>query len=184
MKILGVDPSIKSTGLYMDDDGVGGRYGLITHSPTKTIQKLPIELYIYKHSSATKLSGREKEVAKTENVACIIDLFSTILDLWSPDMVYIEAIAFSASGTIDQLAGINYAMRLECVRRGIPVHAINPTTLKHVVTGNGRATKEELTDLWRKCTDIEWKGKVDDLVDAFWLSQFGRKEVFNATQIS
>ena len=54
----------------------------------------------------------------------------------------IEAIAFSANGSIDQLAGVNYAMRLAALGRGIEVRVINPTTLKLKVTGNGRATKD------------------------------------------
>ena len=44
---------------------------------------------------------------------------------------------------------------------------INPTTLKLKVTGNGRATKDDMIALWRDATGLDWTGKIDDIVDAY-----------------
>lgn len=165
-RVLGVDPSIRSTGIY-----TGDKYILLTDHATKTLKSLPIDIREFDRESGKGLTGEDKEAVKTANVYSIINLFEQVLEEVKPDIMAIEAIAFSANGSIDQLAGVNYAMRLAALRRGIEVRVINPTTLKLKVTGNGRATKDDMIALWRDATGLDWTGKIDDIVDAYWLHE-------------
>lgn len=175
MKVIGIDPSMRSTGIYCD-----GKYILIASNPTKKLIKSQNEfliVYQYEAESVKDKTSIEKEVAKTKNIKSILDIIKTILIKEKPAQVNIEAIAMGASGRIDELAGLNYGIRLLCLELNIPFLAIPPTTNKLKFTGNGHATKEMMIEAWKMCDKNAQKllniGKgLDDLADAYALSVF------------
>ncbi len=95
--------------------------------------------------------------------------------LYKPDYVVIEAPAFNATGRVADLAGLNHAIRLECIKMEIPFYPISPTTVKMHTVGNGQATKEMMIQTWLELfpdyKPLE-KMKIDDLADAWALSIF------------
>jgi|GEM_PF-6378158 len=121
-RVLGVDPSIRSTGIY-----TGDKYILLTDHATKALKSLPIDIREFDRESGKGFAGEDKEAVKTSNVFSIINLFEQVLDEVKPDIMAIEAIAFSAKGSIDQLAGVNYAMRLAGLAGGIEGPGGHPT---------------------------------------------------------
>ncbi len=66
------------------------------------------------------------------------------IDRFSPDKVGVEA-AFGKDKFLNLFfARISTVILLEAIRREIPTYLVHPSTLKKQVTGNGRATKEEV----------------------------------------
>lgn len=178
--VMGVDPSMRSTGIYVSD-GSFHHYHLICSQTTKKVRSFShsdFSLHIYEPRAIKGLDAIGKEEAKTYNVSCVIGVFDELLDIYKPCRVMIEAIAMSAMGRIDELAGLNYAMRLSCVRRNISVYAIAPTSNKMVFAGNGQATKEMMVASWSACegeSNIykDWLGKhVEDMADAYALYHY------------
>lgn len=169
--VMGLDPSIRSTGICIWD-GEKHIYKLITSKATKKLQSIfPCNMVIHKDQKG--LTGMEKELIKTYNVEQVLYEVFDILDEFKPEVLVMEGIAFGASGTIDQLAGLNYAIRFEARKRGIQVLIIPPTSLKHHTTGHGQSTKEVMIHLWHTLDPSMKAIKVDDLADAFHLCEYG-----------
>ena len=108
--------------------------------------------------------------------------------------VNIESIALSASGTIDQLSGLNYGIRYLLLKKYglLPENLglITPTTLKKNSVGSGKAEKEVMVSSFKilfrdknnknknnkkLLEDLEYfennlKWSMDDLADAYFLA--------------
>ena len=175
--VMGIDPSLNSTGICINQDGQY-KYKLLATKPTKKFVKatenIPsVDIIILNKEPNVK--GVEGEINKTRNVAYIIHYVNFFLDLYRPDYVTIEAPAFSASGRVADLAGLNYAIRLACYDRHIPCYPIAPTSVKMQAVGNGHATKEMMIETWLhlfpEYESIK-KEKIDDLADAWALCEY------------
>ena len=105
--------------------------------------------------------------------------------------VNIESIALSATGTIDQLSGLNYGIRYLLLKKYglLPENLglITPTTLKKNSVGSGKAEKEVMVSSFKilfrdnnknnkkLLEDLEYfennlKWSIDDLADAYFLA--------------
>lgn len=172
MIIMGVDPSLRSTGIAIRD-GSDVKYHIICSKMTRKMAALDLpflEIHTYEPSII-----EDKECRKMADVNSVIDIFEHIL--WSNriDVLYIESIAMSANGRIDQLAFINGCMRRACYARGVPCYAISPSTNKKNFTGNGHATKDDMIKYWKMADDrFDINIKLDDLADAYALACFGK----------
>jgi crossover junction endodeoxyribonuclease RuvC len=66
------------------------------------------------------------------------------IERFSPDRIGVES-AFGKDKFLNLFfARISTVILLEAIRSEIPTYLVHPSTLKKIVTGNGRATKEEV----------------------------------------
>lgn len=186
MTVIGVDPSMNSTGICIDEDGNHIYYLLATHPTKKAIEATRNDdtlclVQIRKETSPTGTKSKRKSVFAaintTANIAYMTDAIDDIIRCHQPDYVVIEAPAFAAKGRVSDLSGLNHAIRLACLRADIPCYPIAPTTVKAATVGNGHATKDMVIATWSVLEPKakEWidKGiKVDDLADAWALASF------------
>lgn len=182
--LIGIDPSMRSTGICIWT-GEEHKYYLIAAKPTKKLLKFKhqnLKVIPYNPVEVKNKTAIGKENAKTDNVATVCHLIEKILYIYKPSRVTVEAIAYGANGRIDELAGLNYCIRLIAKKLDIPVYAVSPTTNKMEFTGNGQATKEMMVTSWQACDpravelcDIG-KGP-DDLADAYALCHFPKDKL-------
>lgn len=223
---IGIDLSIHSTGIYIYKEKNGkpnpnsGHFFLILSSEkhsTKTVNmwksfyvdicknnKFPITIFFYDYASTKDFPNDTKEQLKSRNVISIYDIiekeiFRRVIDKKNSYNVYIkmEAIAMSGSGTIDQLAGLNYMVRTGAHKYfGIPIDNIilvPPTALKKDSVGCGKADKQIMVDNFKLVFEVDaennkeskrvvemikilnntLKWDIDDLADAYYLSRYG-----------
>lgn len=176
--ILGIDPSLRSTGICIKKDDLTEYHLITTHITKKLENNCPdwLHIHLYEPVKGTRdWTSVEKECIKTADVRSIIVIFEDILkSYYSIDYAVIEAIAMAASGRIDELAMINGAMRMACMNAGIPIYAVPPTTNKMIFSGNGQADKDIMIACWKALEKKSQylQGKIDDLADAYSLACF------------
>lgn len=175
--IIGIDPSMNSTGICINDGGVY-KYILLSTKPTKKMLRAVDELKnlrIIPIQKEPNERGVQGAINQTKNISYIIDKISTLLTIYRPHHVTLEAPAFNATGRIADLSGLNHAIRLECLKRDIPFFPLTPTSVKMQTTGNGAATKEMMIETWLQLFP-EYKClqgmKIDDLADAWAMCEF------------
>ena len=182
--IVGIDPSMRSTGICIWD-GYEHKYCLVAANPTKKLQKFShrnLKVIGYTPTPVKDRTSIGKEWAKTDNVESVVSVIEKILLIYKPERVVVEAIAYGASGRIDELAGLNYAIRLVARKLGIPVYAVTPTSNKMHFAGNGQATKDIMVASWKACDPVAQalcdigKGP-DDLADAYALCHYPEQEL-------
>lgn len=177
MTVIGIDPSMNSTGICINKDGIY-KYVLLSTRPTKkmlsAVEGLE-NLRIVQVDKEPSASGVEGAINQTINIAHILKYVEFFLDMNKPKYVVIEAPAFNASGRVADLAGLNHAIRLACLQRNIKFYPLPPTTVKAATVGNGQATKEMMIQTWLKLFpeySLLESMKVDDLADAWALCNF------------
>lgn len=182
MTIMGIDPSMRSTGICVWN-GTSNRYFLIVAHPTKKLLRYKHEalgILPYDPHPVTGLSSIGKEQAISHNIKSVTDICSTLMKQYRPDLIVIESCAFGAAGRVADLSGLNHCIRYVAACEGIPIYAVPPTTNKLEFTGNGQATKEMMCDSWMVCDrnipHSDWSqalGKsIFDIADAYSLCHF------------
>lgn len=213
---IGIDLSIHSTGICILEKGksIPSFYLILSD---KKYSKTSVEKYhnnfknkrlgnnikviFYEYSRPSKES-LGKEVSKSLNVSNILDIIdqNVLRPIFNNKSnkkekvikVNIEAIAMSASGTIDQLAGLNYGIRYLLLKKyNLPIEnlgLISPTTLKKNSVGSGKAEKDIMVSSFKllfknnenknknfikslEYIEKQLKWSIDDLVDAYFLAQ-------------
>ena len=191
MKTIGIDLSIQSTGICEN----GTKFHLIVSDnlySKKTIESLKnttfkhFKFYFYEHSHIKD----QKEFNKSLNTYHIYKYLETIFkSIHKDSQVYMEGIAMGATGTMDQLSGINYLTRILLFNRGLPfdnLHIISPTTLKKHSVGKGDVDKSVMIEafisiishlknktLYKEIQLLQsLKVKIDDIADSYFLSQY------------
>lgn len=217
MKItIGIDLSIHSTGICVIKEEKEGKsipsFFLILSDqkyPKTSVEKFHkysfnskcIKVIFYEYSNPSK---QNKEISKSLNVSNILDIIDqNIFKLIFKRNgkrgkieninVNIESIALSASGTIDQLSGLNYGIRYLLLKKYglLPENLglITPTTLKKNSVGSGKAEKEVMVNSFKLLLSKDQKNKnnkkllenieyfekqlkwsIDDLADAYFLA--------------
>ena len=123
-KILGIDPSLRGTGLAILDCR-GNSYRLL-------------------HSETLKLG------TKVSSVSClgkIHELVAHLVDLWQPRHVSCEETIYVQNFKTAQIMGSARGAALSAVAiRGIPVFEYAPLRVKQAVVGFGRASKEQMSN--------------------------------------
>lgn len=177
MTVIGIDPSMNSTGICICKDGIY-KYVLLSTKPTKKMLSAAEglkNLRIVQVDKEPSAPGVEGAINQTINIAHILKYVEFFLDMNKPKYVIIEAPAFNASGRVADLAGLNHAIRLACLQRNIKFYPLPPTTVKAATVGNGQATKEMMIQTWLKLFpeySLLESMKVDDLADAWALCNF------------
>lgn len=177
MTIIGVDPSINSTGVCIKNDNNAKYYNIVSKM-TKKMQQFEspyIKILRYNKSEIKDLDYTGKEIAKTNNIYNICQIIGSIMDIHKPDKLIMEGVSYSSNGSVVDLAGLNYCIRLLAKDRNINIEIVSPTSVKKFATGNGQAEKDIMIDAWKRLdknisnvNDI----KIDDLADSYFLASF------------
>ena len=179
MVIIGIDPSINSTGICINKDNTYIYY-IIPSKMTRKMEGFEHEYVKYLPYEKQQYTGEEysdRETTKTQNFIRLVNKIQWLIDEYKPDLVIMEGISYgsvSGSALVD-LSGLNYLIRYICMKCGIPITIVSPAGLKKFVCANGHADKEVIIESWKRMdkninniTDI----KIDDLADAFFLSNY------------
>lgn len=123
MRILGVDPGINITG-----------YAIIEKNGQKTILR---EGGVIRGKSQKTLPLRILEIYQN---------LEEVFDQWKPDVMAMEEIYshYQRPKTAIIMGHVRGVIALLAAQRGIAVHDYPATTIKKILTGNGRATKDQM----------------------------------------
>jgi crossover junction endodeoxyribonuclease RuvC len=122
MRVLGVDPSLRSTG-YAVIDGNRTRQKVLEYGLIKTKTSEPIE----------------------ESLAHIANSLEKIVEHHRPDCLAIEDIYTARNNRVAlQLGHVRGVVILVCKRSGLPAAQYSATRIKETVAGYGRAGKEQI----------------------------------------
>lgn len=122
MRVLGVDPSLRSTG-YAVVDGDRNRQHVVEYGLIRTRSSEPIE----------------------QSLAQIADSLDNILRQHQPDCLAIEDIYTARNNRVAlQLGHVRGVVILVCRRSGLPAAQYSATRIKETVAGYGRAGKEQV----------------------------------------
>lgn len=180
--IIGIDPSINSTGVCVWDDAStnSNKYYIIPSKVTKKMQQFDnqwVQLLPYEKIVATNEVYSVKEQRKFENLYNICKKVGWILDTFSPSIVYMEGVSYGSVGSaaLVDLAMLNGMLRYVIGSRNIPFVIVSPTELKKFACANGQAEKDVMIDAWKRLDpniqpikDV----KIDDLADAYFLAHY------------
>ena len=145
--ILGIDPSLTSTGcVVLDASGQPKLLKAIVTKPGQFENDLDRLLYI---------KNAVVKICKTFNVmtACM------------------EGLSYGSTGSsLFQLGGLNYLLREAFHDMGIPYTIIQPKQLKKFAAGNGNANKLKMVDAVNTRWGQSLQLKHHDIADAFALA--------------
>lgn len=187
-KIIGIDPSINSTGvcvISLNNTKKNTKYYLI--QPDNYLSKKKTESfesitkkYLIRYTY-TKLSNEgsysQKEYNKSLNILSIINNLKVILKKEKPSHAYMEGVSYGSIGSaaLVDLSGLNFCIRCLLDSLKIPFTIVSPTELKKFTTGNGAAQKDEMIYCWLNCDSkmtIYSDFKIDDCADAYFLASY------------
>lgn len=179
---MGIDPSINCTGVCICGIEDNPIYILIPSKCTKKMKSFKHDrIYIeqFEKTELKDLTNEEKEFAKSRNIYNIVYIIERLVTIYKVRHVVMEGVAYNATGSVVDLAGLNYAIRMMLLRHNIDFTIITPNTVKKFAVANGGADKELMIYAWQKL-EPELKNikefKVDDLADAYFMAQWGCAE--------
>lgn len=164
MITIGLDLSINSTGICINNDGDYSYY-IITPHITKSQKQADVITYI----------EYIKTKSDSENIKSIGECIQQILYKLQVDLVVIEDISLqSHSSSIITLSLLSGYIRRILDEMEIEYITVPPTSLKKFAVGNGGVKKDVMIDSWMRLDprlkDI--KVKIDDICDAGFLSVY------------
>lgn len=181
MITIGIDPSINCTGVCVHESDTNSHiYYMIVGKTTKKMSSFQhdyVRILNYEKQDTSKGEYQDKEYNKSHNIHRICSLIETILDLFHPEFVQMEGVSYGSLGSaaLVDLAGLNFAIRMTLLRKGIRFNVLAPTSVKKFAVGNGGAEKDVLIESWKRLdrnisdiTDI----KVDDLADSYFIAHY------------
>jgi len=183
MTYIGIDPSLNSTGVCINDNGKC-KYYLIVSKMTKKMKEFKNEFIHYLPYEKADTNKKENEYAQVEfnkahNVHSICERIKKIIEQYKDCEVFMEGISYGSTGSaaLADLAGLNFAIRNILIDNGLKFTIVSPGQNKKFATGNGSAEKDLMIFSWLKIenhlkqiTEI----KIDDLADAYFLSNYYR----------
>ena len=185
--VIGIDPSINSTGVCVSE--VGGDiniYYIISSKATKKSIKYCkgidyINIIPYKKE---KTKGIEqywrREQIKTHNITLVSREIDNILKQYSNcgiiDRITMEGVSY---GSVQGAAIVDLSFLNATIRQtfsGFNYYIVSPKEVKKYAVGNGNAEKDVMVMSWkkldRKIKDIPDWLKVDDLADAYFMAHY------------
>ncbi len=144
MKILGIDPGIGITGYSIIEADKNG-YELINSGSIQT----------------------DKSSPTSKRLAEIYEDILQICNIYKPDEAAIEQLFFFKNQkTIIPVAEARGVILAALEKSGIITAEYTPLTVKQVLTGHGRATKDEVRIMVEKFIILNGNTKLDDTVDS------------------
>lgn len=146
MIIVGIDPSLTSTGICtMSEDGT-----VLESLAIKPVEKGTERLALFRHDFRLITGKCQKE----ETYA------------------FVEGYAFGAMNKREALGELGGVLRLSLYDDGIRVVVVPPTSLKKFATGKGNADKIAMAVALQKQYGLEYP--TSDQTDAYFLAELGR----------
>ena len=144
MRILGIDPGIQITG-YSILDCTGDNYKVVASGSIQT-------------DKSKGMQGRLHEIFHDVMNLC---------KMYSPDSASIEEVFFFKNQkTIIPVVQARGVILAALEEMGVKSAEYTPLVIKQVITGHGRATKDEVRDMVKRFVEINKNTKLDDTVDA------------------
>ena len=128
VRILGVDTSLRSTGLAVIE-AEGARMDFVDCRPIRNPARLTLP-------------------------ECLVNIAETLeryIDEFKPDEVAMEGIFFCKNARTSLVLGhARGVVVATCARRGLPMAEYPPARVKQAVTGTGRATKDQMQRMMQR----------------------------------
>ena len=125
MRVLGIDPGLRYTGFGCIDADAGGQAtGVVEAGVIRVPQRKPLgERLAHIHEGLTRVMAETK-----------------------PDLVVVEQVFVhrDRAQTAMQMGHARGVMLLAAAQQNIETSELSPAEIKRAVTGNGRATKEQI----------------------------------------
>lgn len=156
MKVLGVDPGLVRTGWAVVESGNGG-YRLV----------------------AAGLIAPRSDAGLAERLAEGYAAFTRVLEEQAPDVMVLEDV-FSkprhprAALLMAHMRGV---LCLAAGRRGLRLEAMTASTVKQRVTGNGRASKNQVQEMVLRLCGVSARDMRADVSDAIALAVAGLNQL-------
>lgn len=180
---IGLDLSINSTGVCVYDSVTRQTeyYIIGTKFTKKSLEYHHDNLNMIlceKRIINTKDEYHMKESIKTSNIYNIVVIIRTLIEKFKPNVATIEGVSFQSNGSVLDLCGLNYMVRMMLQECNVPnMFIVSPTQNKKFATGNGQAEKDVMISAWHKLEphmkDVPKYVKVDDISDAYFLARYG-----------
>lgn len=150
--VLGIDPGLTRCG-----------YGLITKSKSRHVT-----------FEAVGVIESKSTMELTERIQIIGEAVERLLLQHKPTQVAIEKV-FSQQNlkSVMSVAQISGVIIFLCRKENIPVTFYTPTEVKAAVTGSGRASKEQVTNMVTKILRLKQAPKPADAADALAIAITG-----------
>ena len=145
VRVLGIDPGYDRCG-----------YGLVETGQRRTLNLLA--------SGVLKTKRNEPMCRRLRSIAVGL---AEVIAIWKPDCVAVEELFFAKN--VKTGIGVAQARGVVLERSaaaGLDVSEYPPTMVKSQLTGNGRATKQQVDFMVRKLVDVGEGKKLDDELDA------------------
>ena len=181
--VIGIDPSFSSTGISIVCDNKLLKSYIVTHNKPKVKYVKIAEQYnnIFEYVHYEYMVS-DNELIKTQNIIEATKAILSIILLYKKQgyeiEVYMEGVAFSSRRTqsLVELGALNYNIRINLIKLGIPFHIITPSANKKAFTGNGAADKELMIKTFL-ILNPDYQSlvgyiKMDDIADAYAVATF------------
>ena len=190
---IGIDPSINSTGIYIqqyNDDRLIKEHTYIIKPTKLTKQEQNIHIKNFDYIIYNKLDISKNDISnshiielnKTNNMITIATNINTIVKKYKKcDNVYVilEGISYGSQKTksIFDLAGLNYLIRYFIITNtDAKLIICPPQEIKKFASGKGNSQKDILTEafliIYPQFNELK---KIDDIVDAYFMCQYAKK---------
>lgn len=149
MKVLGIDPSLNSTGIVV----LGLEPGA-----DKVLPWSALVLRATRKDSINRCLEQAKHLHE-------------LVDSLNPEVAVIEGYSYGSSHHMVDMAMVGTILRVKLRQLAIPYWDVAPKTLKKFATGSGNASKK----IMREKIEETWgfRESVDDIVDAYGLARLG-----------
>ena len=144
MLIIGIDPGVATVG-----------FGIVKSAGGNTS---PVRFGVITTPAGVRLALRLTQIHND---------MSTLIEAFKPDAIAVEELFFNTNlKTATAVAHGRAAVIIAGEKYGIPMYEYTPLQVKKAVTGYGRATKKQVTDMVRRLLSMETAPKPDDAADA------------------
>lgn len=181
MNIIGIDYSMTSPGVCIFD---GNQYIYHAFASTKKHngEVLKNDNHCFYLHPAIK---PEQFNYRYDRFRAVAKFVMTIIEKYENPVLYIEGYSMGSTGArILDIAEHGATLRLALFDQNIRPIEVPPTTLKKFATGKGNAKKEQMNNSFIDKNGFsigqvlfndkeQIKSPVNDLVDAYWLVQYG-----------
>ena len=154
-KILGVDPGLTRCGFGVVDG------------------KRAVDFGVFQTDSKSDPAARVGEISLR---------LQELIDKHKPELVALERVFAQANlRSVMGVAQISGALMATAYSRGIPVEFFTPSEVKAAVTGNGRATKDQVGLMVKAILQLDELPKPADVADALAVAVCAQKRSTKAT---
>jgi len=141
MRILGVDPSLRATGLVLLD--------------------LPVRQVVYRWIRPSR------DLPLAERLQEIYQAAREVAREWAPDAAVMEAVIFHRNpATALKMGAVRGVLLVALREEGLDVEELSPTRVKAALTGFGRASKAQMARMVEHLLGQQVRDLPHDLTDA------------------